>query len=234
MNKKVNLNAEVLKILYAENKEFLVPVGVIFVSILLLIFFIVPQINGFFQKQSQIPAKREKLANLQKSASSLSLTNDLVLDKDLKIVSSALPPSKDFAAILNAISGAASVAGVALGDFEFQIGDISKTNTQPTGTPSIEISLNITGSVETTVSFVKELKKTIPISEIAGVKSSGSFAAIELVFYYKPFPPQGVTDPEKIRPINQESQKMIDGIEVPINLDLNTLGVPSINSVNPI
>lgn len=233
MNKKVNLDIEVLKTLYSENKESLIPIGMIFASIVLMIFFIVPQVNGFFQKQNQIAREKEKLNNLKESLSTLSKESDLTLDSNLKIVSQALPPNKDFAAILNAISSTASVTGVSLGDFEFQIGNITKENIIPTGTPNIKISLNISGSTSQTIAFIKELRKTIPISQVAGAKSSGSFAAIEIVFYYKPFPPQGVTDPEKIRPVSPANQKIIDDIEVPAGLDLNTLGIPQ-ETANPL
>jgi hypothetical protein len=225
---------EVLKALYAENKEFLLPIGTIFISILLLIFFIFPQINGFFQKQNQAAVERGKLNNLEESLSTLSSIDDSSLDRNLEIVSKALPPNKDFAAILNAISQAAQVTGASLGDFEFQIGDITKTNTIPTGTPSIKISLNISADASVTIAFLKELEKNVPISQVAGAKSSGSFAAIEILFYYKPFPPQGTTDPEKIRPVTSENQKIIDELEIPLSLDLNTVGVPEVTATNPL
>lgn len=233
MNKKVNLDIEVLKIIYLENKGFLIPIGVIFASILLLIFFIFPQINGLFQKQNQMVSERAKLANLKESLSTLSSVDDSVLEQNLKIVALALPPNKDFAAILNAISQTASSTGVSLGDFEFQIGNITKTDTVPTGTPNIKISLNISADTSATIAFIKELKKSIPISQVAGAKSSGSFAAIEIVFYYKPFPPQSVTDPEKIRSVSSANQKIIDDIEVPVSLDLNAISEPQV-TVNPL
>ena len=157
MNKKVNLNAEILKTIYEENKEFLLPIGVIFTSILLLIFFIFPEFNGYFQKREAVLMEQEKLNNLKESLSAISSIDDSILSQDLEIVSRALPPNKDFAAILNAISQAASVTGVSLGDFEFQIGDITKTNTTPASTPSIKISLNITADTLSTVAFLKKL-----------------------------------------------------------------------------
>jgi len=230
MNKKVNLNAEILKTIYEENKEFLLPIGVIFISILLLIFFIFPEFNGYFQKREAVLMEQEKLNNLKESLSAISSIDDSILSQDLEIVSRALPPNKDFAAILNAISQAASVTGVSLGDFEFQIGDITKTNTTPASTPSIKISLNITADTLSTVAFLKELEKSVPISQVAGAKSSGSFASIEVVFYYKPFPPQGATDPEKIRPVTAANQKIIDDIEIPVGLDFESQLIPQVTT----
>ena len=230
MNKKVNLNAEILKTIYEENKEFLLPIGVIFTSILLLIFFIFPELNGYFQKREAVLMEQGKLNNLKESLSAISSIDDSILSQDLEIVSRALPPNKDFAAILNAISQAASVTGVSLGDFEFQIGDITKTNTTPASTPSIKISLNITADTLSTVAFLKELEKSVPISQVAGAKSSGSFASIEVVFYYKPFPPQGATDPEKIRPVTAANQKIIDDIEIPVGLDFESQLIPQVTT----
>ncbi len=218
-----DFDKDALKIFFEENRVFLIPAGVIFVSILLSVFFVIPQVNGFFQKQSQVNPEREKLSNLAQSLSALSLANDAVLEADLKIASLALPPNKDFAQILNSISSAASLSGVSLGDFEFQIGDITKVSQQTTGTPNLKISINISGNVGATARFINELKKSVPISSIAGVKSSGNFSTLEIVFYYKPFPPSGITDPEKIRSVSQASQKVIDEISIPPNIDLNNL-----------
>lgn len=221
MNKKVSLDAEVLRSLYKENKEIIVPIGVIFASILLMILFLIPQVNGYFQKQDAVKSEREKLNNLSDSLSAINGTSDDVLEKNLEIVSYALPPNKDFAAILNAISHASQVSGASLGDFEFQIGDITKAGTSPTGTPSLKVSLNISGDTSSTIAFLRELGETTPISEASSVKSSGNFSTVEVVFYYRPFPPSGTTDPEKIRPISASNQKVIDALSLPANLDLN-------------
>ena len=64
MNKKVNLSTEVLKTIYEENKRILIPIGVILVSILLIIFFVLPQANGYFKKQELIKEEQGKLNNL--------------------------------------------------------------------------------------------------------------------------------------------------------------------------
>lgn len=231
MNKKVNLSTEVLRTIYEENKGNLFSMVVIFISTLLVIFFVLPQVSGYFQKQELIKEEQEKLGNLSDSLSAIVQTDDAVLDQNLEIVSRALPANKDFAAILNAISVAAQGSGVSLGDFEFQIGDISSTPPSPAGTPSINISLNVSGDTFSITDFLRELSETTPVSEVSAVKSSGDFSTIEVVFYYKPFPPPGATDPEKIRAVSPSSQKIIDDIRLPLNFNIDL--TPQV-SANPL
>lgn len=218
MNRKVNLDAEVIRQIIDNNRPFLTPLATIFVGIILIIFFVIPQFNGFSAKQNEVEIEKLRLGRLQQSLSALTSTSDDTLNRDLQITSKALPPGKDFALILNAISSAASLSGVSLGDFDFQIGDITG-GSQALGAsvPSLKITINITGSVEATTRFIDEINKTVPISEVSGVKSGGSFSSVDIVFYYKPFPPKNNTDPESILPISNASQKLIDSFRIPVN-----------------
>lgn len=215
MNKKVDINAEIIRTLIEENRPFLTPLATIFVGIILVIFFVIPQFNGFSAKQDELNTEREKLRKLQNSLLVLNSTSEGTLEKNLEVSSATLPPEKDFALILNALSSAASFSGVSLGDFDFQIGNLSGNANIGTAVPSIRITLNISGSVESTVDFIRELSKTVPVSQVSGVKSGGSFSSIDLLFYYKPFPPQNSVNPQNIVSISENQQKLINDIFIP-------------------
>jgi hypothetical protein len=223
MNKKVNIDSEVLKTLYRENKDFLVPIFAILASIIIIIFFIIPQFNGFIAKQNQIQTEEDKLANLNQSLSVLNSTSDTVLDNDISKTSIALPASKDFASILNAISNAASVSNVSLGDFEFSIGDVSGVASSGSIVPSLKISLNNSGSTQSVINFLSQLDKSAPISEVTSVKSAGNFSSIDVDFYYKPFPPKGLTNPGNIHAISPANQSLIDNINIPLSTDIGSV-----------
>ena len=224
MNTHVNLDAQLFKDLYNNNKEFLIPIASIFISIILIIFFVIPQFNGYFAKQSQIQVEKDKLSKLSQSLSILSSTSGSVLDQDVQTTSLALPPDKDFASVLTSISAAASVSNISLGNFEFIIGNISGGSAQTASSPSLKISLNVTGGVPATINFIKQINDSAPISEFGSVKSSGNFSSIDIFFYYKPFTPQSALDPSSIQAISPSEQKIIDGIKIPASLSQGDFG----------
>ncbi len=223
---KKNLDIEILRTIYRENKAFLIPIAVLFATIVLIIFFLIPQVNGYIQNQDQVRIEKDKLLNMQKSLSELSQASSDTLDNEVKLSSLSLPPNKDFASILLAISQASAFSGVSLGDFEFQVGDIGKITASGTSVPSLKITLNLTGDIPAIARFIGEMKKSVPISQITSVKASGNFATVDVVFFYKPFPPTGSSDPEKIRNISSQEKNMVDSIKPPANIDFTGITPP--------
>lgn len=227
MNKKINLDYEVIRSVIKENKDFLLPIFAILISLMLIIFFVIPQVNGIFQTQSQVVVENEKLTNLQKSLSVLQGTDLVSLNNEIKTSSAALPPTKDFALILDSLSSDASIALVSLGDFEFQVGDLSKQDlASTTPAPSLKLTINLTGSIDDTIKFIELLYKNAPVSEVVSLKAGPNFSSLDILFYYKPFPPQSTTNPENIRGISSRDLQLINSISTPDVFDQ----IPLINT----
>src|ERR1035437_2119042 len=163
MKKKVNIDSTTFWFLYRRYKEYLLPVGVIIACVLLSLLVIIPQFQNFLNTQQQAKAESNKLVILKNNLNFLTNMDESQMDSQLQIVSGALPPNKDFEGILNGISVAANKAGVFLGDYEFQVGEITKPSLNIQSFPSLQLSLTINGGVSGVTRFMTELYKTFPL-----------------------------------------------------------------------
>ncbi len=213
MNTKISLDFNTLGLLYKKYRDFIVPGLVILVCIILFFQLIIPQILNLAKTQEEVKREAIKLDVLRGNLSFLTNLNQDTLDSQFIAVSSALPPGKDFAGILNSISSIANLSGVAVGEFEFQVGDLDKAPQSAKAYPSLDIVINITGGLDGASSFMKELYKSVPLAEVKGVKLNDGITTLTLTFYYKPYPPIGFNDTSPIRTITQQELDLIRQFE---------------------
>ncbi|MDO8620798.1 MAG: hypothetical protein Q7R31_00725 [Candidatus Levybacteria bacterium] len=209
MNNKVNIDADTLKFLYTKYKEFLVPVMVMIVSIILLIVFVVPQFLIFLSNIDTMKTENSKLSVLKNNLNIITSANDSILDSQLKITSAALPLTKDYTGILNALATSSRISGASLGTFEFQVGDVSQTQQNQSGFPFLKMTLNVGGDMKTINNFINSLSQTLPLSEITGVIINNDFSTINLSFYYKPVPANAISNNLPINAVSKEGFNLI-------------------------
>ena len=206
---KINLDVETLRILYKHYKGFLLPVGVILVSILVIIYIIFPQIQQYASSQNLVSAEQQKLDMLNANYNVLASLDDAQIAADFKKLSFVLPPQKDFAGIIDAISYVSAKTGVSVGNFEFSLGNLSSENFSGTAYPSTKIDISLKGDSKNIANFVSEIVKTMPIAEVTSVNISGSVGTLSLLFYYKPFPSQNISDQTQITLLSASQQSLI-------------------------
>jgi len=209
MKKKINIDSTTFWLLYRKYKEYFLPVGMILVSILLFLLVIIPQFQNFLDTQQQVKVESKKLALLKNNLNLLTNIDESQMDSQLQVASVSLPPNKDFEGILNGVSVAANKAGVFLGDYDIQVGDITKPSLNIKSFPSLQLSLTINGGVNGATRFMTELYKTVPLSEITNVKVTNTTSEITALFYYRPFPPLGFNDSVPITPVSQAGSSII-------------------------
>lgn len=192
----LNINSTTFNILYRKYKSFVLPIIIIIVCVILFFIVIFPQVTAVLDAKETERIERQKLEVLKNN---YNLLQNIDLDKlntDFELLSKTLPPNKDFAGIINSISDKSVKTGVRIGDFEFTIGNISKDTGSTLASPSILISLVVTGDPEAVLSFLKQLYKSMPLCEITTVEQGDNSARINVQFFYKAFP-QG--------PVNNEA-----------------------------
>lgn len=184
--KKINIDRLALEQLYKKYKDYLVPILAIIICFFLLVSITIPQVGILSEKQQQYNLEKTKLQILTNNYNILAGLNDITLNSQFGLALNALPSTKSFTGILNSISLAANKSGVFLGDYEFQVGDLSKF---PTGknVPSLELTLFINGGASETTRFVNELYNSLPISEVTNIQVSNNRSSVIAIFYYKPF-----------------------------------------------
>lgn len=205
MNKKISLDRSTLEQLYRKHKDYLIPIISIVICFFLLVLITIPQIGILSEKQQQYNSEKTKLQSLTNNYNILSNLNDATLDLQLALTVDALPSNKNFTGILNSINLAANKSGIFLGDYEFQVGDLSKV---PLGknVPVLELTLSINGGVSETVKFVNELYKSLPIAEVTSIGVNNNRSSITAIFYYKPF----ADTKDNFLPINSFSKNYLD------------------------
>lgn len=212
MNKRTNIDISTIKLLYHNNKNYILPIVVILVSLFLFIKFIIPQMIALSEAQELIKKENEKLQVLRNNLNLLTSANEQTLDSQLAVTSGALPTNKDFAGILNAVSFAANKTGVFLGDFEFQVGDVSKDNPQIQLSPSLELVLTVRGGVKPTLNFINELYNSVPVSEVLTLEINDTAALLTTSFYYKSYPKTGFSYNVALKPLSKRSLDTIKEI----------------------
>lgn len=184
----LNINSTTFNILYRKYKSFVLPSIIIIACIILFFMIIIPQIQGLLDAKDKEKIERQKLELLKNNYNLLLNMDETKLNSDFEILARALPSGKDFAGIINAISDKSVKAGVTIGDFEFTVGDISKSQVGDSAFPSILISLDVAGNSKAVLNFVTSLYKSMPLNAITTIEQGGDSARIKLQFYYKAFP----------------------------------------------
>ena len=224
--KKINIDSTVFLFIYRKYKDYLLPAGVIAVCILLFLLVIIPQFQIYVDTQAQVKVESKKLLILKNNLNLLSSVNESQMDSQFQIASIALPPNKDFEGILNGISIAANKAGVFMGDYNFQVGDINKTALNIKSYPFLQLTLTVNGGIVGVTKFMKELYKTLPLSEVTDVTISSATSQVIVVFYYRPFPALGFNSSLPISLVSQEGVNTINDLskwnnifrEQPVNI----------------
>jgi len=229
-NTKINFDFANLLILYKHYKDYLLPLGVIIASVLIVFLVVVPQFQQYFNAQDELRTQVEKLQLLKNNYNFLVNLDDAKTASDFGTLSFALPAGKDFAGIMDAISYVSAKTGVPVGDFSFALGNLSNVTEGVTAFPSVKIDVSLTGSSQDIMRFIDELYKTVPICEVTTIKTGGTFGSITILFYYKPFPSQQIDETAPIVALSGKDQDMIKNISAWNNIT-NQAFTPVVPSV---
>jgi hypothetical protein len=227
MNKKVNVDKDAIKLLFSRYKNYLVPLATILLCVALFIYVIIPQVQNIQALQIQEKEEARKLEILKNNLNLLYSLDSTTLDNQLKLVAKALPVDKDFIGILSGVAIASSKSKATLGDYGFQVGDISKAPTSAKGIPGLELTLTVNGGLNTIIDFIKELKRTLPLSEIKSINLASNSTTLTTFFYFKPLPPVKIKDDSPLSPLSSSVLEVINNLS-----SMNNSSVVSIEDVS--
>ncbi|TXG76510.1 hypothetical protein E6Q11_04595 [Candidatus Dojkabacteria bacterium] len=217
MNKS-NLNKEVsresVRAYYEDHKEYLYPSLAIVASFFLFLFVLLPQILLFPKTRSEVNTEEKKLDSFVAAQNFASSVNSANLNNDLLLSTKALPTEKDYTSMINAVSSAADDSGTVIESYRFLIGGgtLSKTALASGSIPVVILRVNVNGTNEQVVNFMKSLYQTTPVSEISSVAYSVGSAQLTINFFYKPLPSADINSSELIRDKNSEEKGTFENI----------------------
>lgn len=207
--KTAKFDKDTLKIAYFRYKAVLVPTLIFCLSVLLLIFVILPQLQTLVTQRDEGTALGERIDLLQKNYTFLSSLSEPELDKQLQIATSTLPTEKDFPGIVAAITASAVNSGVTLGDFSFAVGELSSKSATFSVVPTLQMTLSLVGGAENVKRFVHALGGTLPLSQVTSVQLNNNNASVIVSFFYKPLPPLVFAGDVPISPLSSEDLALL-------------------------
>ena len=213
MNEKINIDLKSLKFILNKNKAYIFPIAAIFISIILFLQFVIPQFRALLEVGKEVRETSLRIKTQKANLNILTNIDEETLDSQLKILNSALPPSKDFIGMLNSIYSTAQKTGVNLGSFSFEVGDLTKS-VSGDDFPVVKLSIPIVNSgVAGVNSFVEIINKAFPLSEVELIKIGGVSSVVNLSFYYKPLDASSYNQNVSISPISQKELMLINQLE---------------------
>lgn len=211
MKENTNIDINTIKILYKKYKEHIAYILIIFITIVLFLFTVLPRIADLSKLNDERKAELKIFSILKSNLDLLSNIDDSKLTSQVQVVSSALPSEKDFEGVLNAISLASAGSGATLSDYKFQVGDLSESlSVNTSGFPSLTLAVNIRGTPSQVAKFVGSLSKSTPISEVTSILQNANNATISIAFYYKALSSVQLNDSMQITPLSQRSIEIIN------------------------
>jgi hypothetical protein len=226
-------------VVYNKYKSFMLPLAVLALSIIILFVVVFPQISQYFSSRDQLTQETNKLDVLTNNYNFLANMDETKVDNDFNLIRQTLPPGKDFLGIMTAVSVASSKAGISINNFSFTLGDLSKSQVAGgTSFPSVQMELKTEGNALLLNDFINQLYKTIPLVEVYAIKHKDNKAVINMQFYYKPFPPQSVSDENPIVQLSAKDKQLLADLYtwnnvsgVNVNTNLTASVSASINSL---
>lgn len=187
MKKNIKLDKDTLISLYYENKDLLVPLFAILVSVLLFLIFIIPQLLSFPSRKSAVDQETKILDKIKESEKVLSTANTELINSQVQLVARTLPEKKPLEDALLAIYTAASLSNIQIESYSFQE-VVSIVSTEPeVSRQAISFNVNIIGELDQAVDFADQIYKTYPISSVDNIGSSKGISNILIRFFYSPF-----------------------------------------------
>lgn len=165
--------------------ELAIPGGAIFMVIILTLFFLLPKGREIFELKKKTDLQNTELKVLAGKLIDLQTLSEAEMAESSEILIEALPAQKDFYKSLGLLKKLASQNNVSLVAFELSPGEISTAPaTFQSPVSFMAIKFSFTSSFENFRSFLENLEKSLPLSQIELIKfdlfSATSSAGINL------------------------------------------------------
>lgn len=197
--------------------SFTVVVAIVTVSTLLLFLLVIPQYQQLLIDQQEIKEIRERISVLKKNKSFIESLDKNVLQSNYETVTTALPPDKDYAGVLNSIAAAAVESSVALQDYEFSVGPLASSAAVVSNAQEITLRLNLLAATDATQKFLEIMNQTLPLVSELSAKTSdldNRITEIEILFHSKDFPIVTIDPRKVIKPLALSDNELIQTLEV--------------------
>lgn len=205
---------------YKRYKGYLFSLALLLIAVTIFFQVTLPQFAAFNQIKKEIEDKKKEVVDLASSVGVVSGLDEEVLSKNLTTARNALPDTKDFIGVFLALEASSARAGVILEDFSLKIGKVYSKKvgeevkeTGASGTLSLSLAINASGSTSQLTTFAQELQKVLPVSEVKKLNISGDNGGFEVEFYYKPYNLVAISSQKKVSGLTQKHEQLLEELK---------------------
>lgn len=193
---------------YKDTPQFSIAVSgmLLFVCFFMLVRVILPQIESLNATNRQVVETRSKISILTDNIRIINSYDSGKVTTDAQTAITALPSDQDFMGILQAVSSAASNAGISLEDYSFSLGNLSNA---AKGAKLVPVSMKVgaKGSIEAVKNFIHELNTKLPVATITSIDGSSQTIDVLITFYSKSLPKVALSEDTVTKPLSDNSEK---------------------------
>lgn len=207
-----------LSVFYVKYKTYILPSVLFLLTIFIIFEVIFPQISTVFSLRTDIANKTKEASTLQISLDNLASQDTNQLAADFKTANNALPTAKDVGGMFSALNIAAGRSNVTIRGFSLKVGKLFgeqvPLQTGEVGIPFLTVSTKVLATNgRDYVSFLSEIQKTLPISEVKNITSDTSGANLDINFYYKPLDIAVFAKQEQVSPLTKSEQNLLNQLK---------------------
>lgn len=242
MNNEIYFGKNSLRFLYyryRDSAHFMLSITVLIIVIccLLIFGFIIPQIEKWFSIRSEVEATLSRTTVINDNIAYMNALNRAQLESDVQVVTAALPIEKNFGEILNAIGTSSFRSGVAFRDYSFQVGSVASSSGQTSsivmqGLSAVKLTLVINGTVDQLRGFLREVQKTLPLSQVISVEGTSGAITVTLEFYQKNLPQVTLKDDQPIPRVIETNAVQINQLSGWRSTQGSVVSAPASDSTN--
>lgn len=208
------------KIEFGKYKNLLFPVLVVILILFSVITILKPKIDELFKLRKNISKQKEELALLSQKVAILESYDQNELKTRVNQIAKVLPAEKNGPLGLVIFRSLTSEHNLLLDSLDINVGELStesaKPKTKEEVLPSLEININISGSLDDFYNFLADVEQTTPITKINQVSMSREGNTVEgkvtLSSYYLNLPKDIGKTTREIIPITLEEEKVFQQV----------------------
>lgn len=184
--------------------------GIALLCLLQLLIVIIPVWSRLQIVQTEINAVEKNIQTMLTNQQYISTINPVTQESQKSTVLAALPITKDYAGIYNAVITGASRTGVALGGFSYEVGTLDSSANDGL-IAELKVTLMVGGPLQSVNNFIQSLQELLPLSEVNGYNGDSGSSTVLISFYYGGQKlPIAVDNTQPIQPLTPEKESLLN------------------------
>lgn len=204
---------------YQKNKIFLLPIASVLVCLMVIIFVLYPQANNLWEDYSKINQSKDLNKQYTGKVDQLKKIDPTLYENNLEVAMSALPSDQAIPDAINQLLYLLGSNSLNLDNISVNNDQLTSQAEQKTTVPSLQMKIDVSGSLEGLTSFVEKAREAPRLMSINSIEVSSSISdskvqsTISLLVYYDPQASPVVKSSDKVSTVNKAETDILNQIK---------------------